>query len=82
MSKGMKVFLGLVFVLTLIVILNSCGGQKSEPSTPAPAQQAGKTATDTEKVEKPSTPPPAEKALAQPAEQKAVPSATAGGKPK
>jgi len=75
MSKGIKVFLVSVFVLTLIVFLNSCGGQKSEPSAPTPAAKTQETA--------PVTPPSVEKApAAKPAEQTTAPTASAGGKPK
>lgn len=81
MNKGIKIFLGFVLVLTLIVMLNSCGGKKSEPSAPAPPVEKKEPAK--ESAQPPAT-PPAEKAPAQSAEQKAE-TATAGatgGKPK
>ena len=82
MSKGIKVFLVSVFVLTLIVILNSCGGQKSQPSAPAPATKTQEKAPAKEAAP---TPPPttAEKApAAQPAEPTTAPATATGGKPK
>ncbi len=83
MSKGIKVFLGFVLVLILIVMLNSCGGKKSEPSAPAPAPTVEKKEPAKESAT-PSALPPAEKAPAQPAEQKAetAPAVATGGKPK
>lgn len=81
MSKGIKVFLVSMFILTLIVILNSCGGQKSEPSPPTPAPKVPETTPAKESA--PAQPTSAEKApTAQPAEQTTAPTPNAGGKPK
>ncbi len=77
MSKG-KFFLVFVIALTLVIVLNSCGGQKTEPS-------AQKTTT-TAPVEEPKkeTPPETGPApSAQPSAPKVeVASPVAGGKPK
>lgn len=83
MSKGIKVFLGFVLVLTLIVMLNSCGGKKSEPSTPAPAPPAEQKEPAKESTKPPAL-PSAEKTPAQPAEPKGgtAPAVATGGKPK
>jgi len=83
MSKGIKFSLVFVFVLTLIVVLNSCGGQKSEPSAPTPAAKTQETAPAKETAPASPPSPSAEKApAAQPAEPTTAPTAAAGGKPK
>lgn len=71
MRKGVKFLVGFVLVVSLIIMLNSCGGQKTEQAPP-PAQKAQQPE---QKAPEPAKKPPTEKPTppappAPPAQQK------------
>ncbi len=81
MKKGVKVFLGFMLVVSLLMVLNSCGGQKSEPATTAPAPKTQEPAKASEPAPQQAVQQPAP-ATAEEKKQETPATTATGGKPK